>query len=120
MSVIEGALVKSVLFLFAHMFPVFSSKCFWDVFREFDFVVGRCISIPPYNELRFISLSYISCNTIDCIFVTGTAMESPLCTCSSRLPLFGIIDCGAWSVDRFFGMAGPRTTRSMKTVFSMP
>lgn len=53
--------------MFPNAFPLFSSKLLRHVFNGFYRVVRWGITILLYNVLRFVSLSEMSYNTINCI-----------------------------------------------------
>lgn len=65
-----------VLLLFVHTFSARSNKILCDVFSGFDRVLGRCVSISLYNLFPVASFSYMSHNSINCIFLICIAIDA--------------------------------------------
>lgn len=60
-----------VSFLNLYTFPVFRNEVVLEILRAFDRVVSWCKSRPLYNILCIVSLSDMSDNTVDCIYLIG-------------------------------------------------
>lgn len=68
--------MNQVSLLFIHRFTVSSNKMLLDIFSGLARVVSRCISLPLYNVFCVVSLSNMSYNTMNCIFLIGIAVRA--------------------------------------------
>lgn len=64
-----------VLLSFLITFPISRNKLLWDGFSGLSLVNKQGIDILSYNEFRFVAISYMSYNIIDCILsIEGNAV----------------------------------------------